>query len=231
MTVAQIEKVIGPVGSMMDRREARKTREETARMQRETLKSERDRRFDERRQKDKDRIVENFNKDSGVKKIEARMDSISEVRAMLQSGNPIGDAAVQTVMPRLMGEVGALTEADKRPFGGSRAIGPRIEQAMSEAASGRMTPKNRAFINGLIDTVEKRALANKDRRARELSLQFAAVNPSMDVNEIYDAVRPIGSAGRPANVADVGSEEEAAALPVGTKFRLPDGRTGTVKED
>jgi len=104
----------------------------------------------------------------------------------------------------------------------------RLEAAITQKANGRLTKENAAFIKALADTMEKRAVSNKDRRARELSLQYASANDYLDANDLYDTLRPGGSSGA-AKVVSVGTEEEAMALPVGTKFRLADGRTGTVQ--
>lgn len=190
MSANQIEEVIGPVSKMADSREARKTREATLAAQRESLKSERDRRYDERRQKEKTDIIDKFNRSSGVVKIEASLDAANTIRGLVDSNNPIAASAVPTFMARASGEVGNLSEADKRPFGGSQALLSRLEAAITQKANGRLTRENAAFIKNLADTMEKRAVSNKDRRAREWSLQYGKANDFLDPNDLYDTLRP-----------------------------------------
>lgn len=190
LSAAQIEEVIGPVGKMADAREARKTRESNLQLQRESLKAERDRRYDERRQKEKTDIIGKFNSDSGVKKIDSSIDAAANIRELATSGNPIAANAIPTYMARASGEVGNLSEADKRPFGGSQAIFARLEAALKQATTGKLTADNQKFILQLADTMEKRAVANKDRRAREWALQYGKANDYLDPNDLYDTLRP-----------------------------------------
>lgn len=196
LSAAQIEEVIGPVGKMADAREARLARQENAKIQRDSLKAERDRRYDERRQKDKTEVVGKFNK--ATEKIEASIDAANNIRGLVDSDNPIAASAVPTFMARASGEVGNLSEADKRPFGGSQALLSRLEAALTQKANGRLTRENAVFIKQLADVMEKRAIANKDRRARELSLQYAAANDYLDANDLYETLRPGGSGGAKA---------------------------------
>lgn len=198
LSAAQIEEVIGPVGKMADAREARKTREENVKLQRESLKAERDRRYDERRQKEKTDIIGKFNSDSGVKKIDTSIDAAANIRELATSGNPIAANAIPTYMARASGEVGNLSEADKRPFGGSQAIFARMEAALKQATTGQLSADNKKFILALANTMEKRAIANKDRRAREWSLQYGKANDYLDPNDLYDTLRPGAQPAAPA---------------------------------
>lgn len=197
MSATQIEEVIGPVSKMAESRENRKAREDARATQRESLQAERDRRYDERRTKDKERVLEKFITDPGVRKIDASIDAANTIRGLVDSNNPIAASAVPTFMARASGEVGNLSEADKRPFGGSQALMSRLEAAITQKANGRLTKENAMFIKTLADTMEKRATANKDRRARELSLQYSAANDNLDPNDLYDALRPT-MGGKPA---------------------------------
>ena len=143
-----------------------------------------------RRSKEKTDIVNKFNSDSGVKKINATIDSAATVRELALSGNPIAAGAIPTYMARASGEVGNLSEADKAPFGGSRAILSRLDAALKQQATGQLSDDNRQFIISLADTMEKRAVDNLDRRANEVSSQYGEASDFLKSNDIYNTLRP-----------------------------------------
>lgn len=161
---------------------------------RDLRKTEQDRNFKERRSKEKTDIVNKFNADSGVKKIQSSIDASNNIRELANSGNPIAANAIPTFMARASGEVGNLSEADKRPFGGSQAILARMEASLQQMATGELTESNRNFVNELVDIMEKRAQGNLDRRAKELSSQYSNASDYLDNEDIYQALRPSSQA-------------------------------------
>lgn len=89
------------------------------------------------------------------------------LKAIIDSRNPIGDQAAKRFAARASTEVGVLTDQDVKSFGGSKAIADRISQAASEAATGRMSEKNRKFMREFAATVkaahEKAVLEARDK--------------------------------------------------------------------
>jgi hypothetical protein len=163
------------------------------------LKEERDRKFEERRGEEKERIINKFNQSNGVVRINQSIDAAKTIRELANSGNPIAASAIPTYMARASGEVGNLSEPDKAPFGGSRAILRRMEAAFEEASSGGMSDANRQFINELSDLMEQTANANKNERARELSSQYGKSSDYLDKKQIYEFLRPEGTGLRPGH--------------------------------
>lgn len=118
------------------------------------------------------RFIESFNRDPSVRKSQQSVDAAATIRDLALSNNPIAAAAIPTFSARMSGEVGNLSEADKRPFGGSRAILSRLDAALSEMATGTLTAENKDFILDLTNLVEERALQNMDKLADSRSSQF-----------------------------------------------------------
>jgi len=154
------------------------------------LEEERKTKFKERRGKEKVDFINKFIADPGVRKIQSSIDAASNVRELVMSGNPIAASAIPTYMARASGEVGNLSEADKRPFGGSQAILKRMEASLTQMATGRLTPDNQKFLIDLADVMENSAVSNLDRRAKEVSTQYGEASEFLDSDEIYKNLRP-----------------------------------------
>lgn len=142
-------------------------------------------------QKDRVRkdIVDRFNADPSVKKAQTAIDAANNVRALLDSKNPIAASAIPTYMARAAGEVGALSEADKAPFGGSQAILARLQAALTQKATGQLTTENAMFLKSLADVMEGSAKGNIEAIARNRSKQYSKTG-AMTEQEILESLVP-----------------------------------------
>ncbi len=141
------------------------------------------------------RIVNAFNADPTVRKVE-QMDEFSKlITDVAASDNPVGHASLETLMARASGEVGNLSEADKRPFGGSRALTQRMTQTFSELYSGKKTPENLEFISQLAKTFQETGRKKKASLARERANQYVRANKGMSwtPEEIFKILVPFES--------------------------------------
>lgn len=118
-------------------------------------------------------VVDRFQKDQVVQKANNAIASGNQVVELITSGNPIAASAIPTYMARASGEVGNLSEADKRPFGGSQSIISRLEQSFNQAAVGRLSKENADFVKQLASTMQKVAIRNKQERARAYAHSYA----------------------------------------------------------
>lgn len=138
------------------------------------------------------RIVNAFNADPNVRKVE-QMDEFSNLIVnVAASDNPVGHASLETLMARASGEVGNLSEADKKPFGGSRGLMERMKQSLSEIYNGKKTPENLAFISQLAKTFQETGKKKKASLARERANQYARANKGMGwtPEEIFKTLAP-----------------------------------------
>lgn len=143
----------------------------------------------EKEQGQQTKIVDTFNKDEVVKKANEMIASADNVIGLVNSDNPIGHAAIPTFMARAAGEVGALTEADKAPFGGTKALSGRIAQVMSDYQSGKLTPENKKFVLDLTKTMQKNANRNKAKRALTERSKLMTAG-QYDAKQINDLIMP-----------------------------------------
>jgi hypothetical protein len=124
------------------------------------------------------RIVNAFNADPTVRKVEQMDNFANLITDAANSDNPVAHASLETLMARASGEVGNLSEADKRPFGGSRALSEKIKQYFSELYSGKKTPQNIGFVKQLAETFQKAGKRKKASLARERATQYSKANKS-----------------------------------------------------
>jgi hypothetical protein len=138
------------------------------------------------------RVVNLFNADPAVRKAE-QMDTFSQLIVdVAQSDNPVGHASLETLMARASGEVGNLSEADKKPFGGSRALTEKMRQYFSEIYKGKKTPENLAFISQLAQTFQETGKKKKVSLARERAKQYAKANKGRGWTDkdVFDVLAP-----------------------------------------
>lgn len=144
----------------------------------------------ERRNTERSSIVDKFNADPSVKKSQQMIDGASTIEGLALSDNPIAAGAIPTFMARASGEVGNLSEADKAPFGGSRAILARLEAAVTQAATGRLTEDNRQFIIGLSGIMKKRGQSNMNELAKTRSKQYSKSSDFLSEDDIFSTLIP-----------------------------------------
>jgi len=92
---------------------------------------------------------------------------------LVKNDNVIIQGAAPTILAKAMGEVGALTEADKEPYRGSLALATRISQFFEIHKSGKLTAENRQQLLGLVKqlrvSLEKRKSGNSQILSKQLS--------------------------------------------------------------
>lgn len=132
-------------------------------------------------------MVQKFKADPRVKKAFQSLDAAGDIRNFIDSGNPIAAGAIPTYSARMSGEVGNLSEADKRPFGGSRAILQRIDQSLKQMADGTLTDDNRKFMAEFTDIVNKRSYEKIHSEAVNTSRQKKGFY-GMTEKEIYERI-------------------------------------------
>lgn len=135
-------------------------------------------------------VVKAYNNDSVVKKYAGAEEASGQVIDLLNSDNPLADNSIPTFVARASGEVGNLSEADKKPFGGSKALSERLSATAKELSEGRITDNNRAFIAKLADTMSQHAKEVQDKRARILAEQYGRANSEVSPKDVLGVIAP-----------------------------------------
>ena len=162
------------------------------------LEEERALRHQERLMNVRQRLVDKFNADPVVGKQLVTQTSRTMVDEILATGGPIGDVSITTFMSRMSGEVGNLSQEDRKPFGGKQAMLARLRQAYEMALRGRLTDENRAFLGQLAEAMDRAANRNLDNIARVRAKQYATSNKMLNEQDILLSLRPgIGSMNPP----------------------------------
>lgn len=132
--------------------------------------------LNEKQTRDLMRYQTSFN--TAAKKSLDSSNQAQAVKDILASNNPLGDNAIPTFMARASGEVGNLSEADKKPFGSAQDIQSRLESSMKMYAQGKLTDDNRKFISQLADTMQKASLRAAGQHADRIARQAHALFPT-----------------------------------------------------
>ncbi len=140
----------------------------------------------------RERVLKSFNTDPNVRKYEKMESFASLIVTVSESDNPIGHASLETLMARASGEVGNLSEADKRPFGGSRALDEKMEQFFSEIYSGKKSTENLGFIRDLAQTFRDVGRKNRIKKAKHMAKQYSKANKKYKwtPDEVFNFLMP-----------------------------------------
>jgi hypothetical protein len=138
-------------------------------------------------------VIDKYNGDKAVQKSVGVQNAVEQVKDVLAANNPVGDNAVATFMSRVSGEVGNLSEADKKPFSGSQSFERKFDQIYEKAKTGSLTPENRRDVAALAEALGQRASQNIEGRARTYADQYGRANNRTNPERIFGILAP-GSA-------------------------------------
>lgn len=165
--------------------------------------------------------------EAGAKKPLEALNQIRATRDLLNSDNPLADNTIPTFMARASGEVGNLSEADKRPFGGNQSFAAKWKQASVNAATGKLTAENRKLIGQVLDILEKRHIKNtiavRDRIAKRGAKAATLYGYDIDENRMKSLIYedPNAEMAQPASQPVGGAQPPAAiAAPPGNKYLM-----------
>lgn len=135
-------------------------------------------------------VIDKYNGDKSVIKSVQAEDAANQIQSLLSSGNDVAYQSIPTYMARLSGEVGNLSEADKRPFGGSQALNQRFKQAYESSANGKMTPENIKFISDLTERIKAKSGENKITRAKQYADQYGNSRSGVNPEQVFGYLAP-----------------------------------------
>jgi len=132
-------------------------------------------------------IVDKFNANPQVNKAVQMATSANTITKLLEEGNPIADQSIPTFMARASGEVGNLSEADKAPFGGSRALVEMMSAVVEKAQSGQLTPENREFVKAVAQVFMRTANQNLRSIAQRNARQYSKAS-GISEKDVFDLI-------------------------------------------
>ena len=153
-----------------------KARLEMWRQSNDMRKEELSRKWANDREDDMTKQVDKFNKHKVVEAAQKMAGDAISAREMAMSSNPLANNAIPTFLSRASGEVGALTEADKAPFGGSQALDARLKQAVQQAAAGTLNKENKQLVVDLANTFDKVSKLKMEQVAERQASQYGGIN-------------------------------------------------------
>lgn len=121
--------------------------------------------------KDADNLILSHQKgyQAAVKHLNERQDYVQAARDVLataRSGNQVSPEILKIQLPRVAGEVGALSDQDREATGGGRSIVRRMTQYYQRAVDGTLTEENAKDMEQIINLFEKSIVKGKQERAK-----------------------------------------------------------------
>lgn len=111
--------------------------------------------------------VDTLNKRESFKKASAQLSAASNARALVNTLNPIADAALPVTLARLTGEVGNLAIQEQTRFKSAQDIRSRLNQMIETAKTGKLSDENRELIRDLVEVFEGNA---RTRLSKQIDL-------------------------------------------------------------
>lgn len=113
---------------------------------------------------------------------------------VLQSGNPIGDQAVGTMMAKAAGEVGTLTDKDREIYMGSRAAAQTAMRLIERYKSGKLAVSDRRDLIQLATVMNKQAKAKlktfAQAQAKSIKGVIKLAGDDVDDESIMNVIHP-----------------------------------------
>lgn len=149
-------------------------------------------------------VISKYNADPDVKKADSAAETAVTIRELVLSDNPIAANAVPTYMSKMAGEVGNLSENDRKPFGGSKALLDRLDAISAEWSTGQLSTENKKYLVELTRIIEKRANETLDGQATKISKQYGQMGTYGNAASVKEKLRPGADAPPPAQKDEFG---------------------------
>jgi hypothetical protein len=105
-------------------------------------------------QKDEKEFLGNLMKDPVFSDNRETVVSTGRALSLLEAGNPIADAGIKTIFPRMFGEVGNLAAQEQERFSGSPAFFRKWESLKRKLDEGLLTNEDRADLIEVAQVME-----------------------------------------------------------------------------
>lgn len=176
--------------------------------------------YNEAEQKAMNDFLDRIDKDLIIRRSTQSIAAATPILKVLELKNPIADQALRILIPRLMGEVGNLSESEQAAYGGSPAITSKLNQIWESAATGQLTEENRQYLTQLSKSMYNSQSAVLSQRLGQIVPQTSKItgipeSTLMDVVSTYQikAMETDTGANTPKSFASV--EEAKAAVAAG----------------
>lgn len=143
-------------------------------------------------------------------------DSISKTDMaikVLQSGNPIGDQAVGTLMAKAFGEVGALSDSDRAVYMGSKGLADNATRMINLWKSGKLDDSNRRDLIKLATVLNSKSKEKLKEfaklQAKSVKGVIKAAGDDIDDETILNIINPEDDFATEATSGNGGSSQPA----------------------
>jgi hypothetical protein len=167
--------------------------------------------------------VEDLKADKNFQTYQGQLDAASNIREIINSGNPLANNAFPTLLRKLFGDTGNVAVAEQKSiqyFGGSV---DKAKQFATNLKSGKIDEKNVQLLNQMLGEFETTAAQNLTKAidSKKVSMK-QAFKGVIDPEAVGGTFNPL----YPKKVAQKNTLQED--VPIGTKKQIKDKKTGKV---
>lgn len=138
--------------------------------------------------------------------------SVKELIGAARNGNPMSKEGFGSMMARLNSEVGALSEADKAPFGGAAGWAAALNRLQDlQFWDGEMTEQDLKFLETTVGALE-RGVDSSLQRYQERAAQTIQDQTGLDPKYSSQLLNPVQQSAATAVQQDAGSERLIEAV-------------------
>jgi hypothetical protein len=147
--------------------------------------------FTIKEEKDIQQAQSKLNSNNVFKAAKSAIVSSNKIKALLNSQEPIADAGVSTLFLRAFGEVGALSDRERRQFIGSPELERRFNSLWQKATSGTLTDADRQDLLDVAVILEDESRKVVSSEINNMSRAVSA-RTGIDEKRIREALSSFG---------------------------------------
>jgi hypothetical protein len=172
--------------------------------------------------RDISRVANSARKDQNINRAIQTRDAGKKVEQLLLNKSSTSDTALMTILPRFLGEVGALSDSDINRNMRRMGFVQNAQDIWSQKGAGELNPAHRAELLKLVRVMRETTEAIMDDYARTVAGQQGEIykDSGYDQQRIYDIIKS--------------KYEEVPDSSFSGKIRVRDlesGKPGTIDED
>jgi len=131
-------------------------------------------------------ISKTFTTDPQMKQYRAGVDAADMVSMALSTKNPAWDQSLKTLIGRMNGEKGTMSDRDIERLGGSQAISAKIGDVLSRWTKGTMSEENRAYFQQVAKATRNFQAQKLNERATQHLEKYKKIYPQIDPGRLDD---------------------------------------------
>lgn len=167
---------------------------------------------------------DDLQKDALILAMNKKTAAAQEIMNVVNSDNPLGKSAVSAIMPRLLGEVGNLSEYEQKKYDQFGSVLNKFNQKLQTLGTGKLSPTNKKFISDFVQNEILPAM-NEVKKSR---IELAAGTAALSSKGAFDEKELAQHAYR---IMGIGTKPTTSENPTQNSQTSPQWKVGTIRKN